>query len=95
LKEKRTQKKIVVEAPLVFEIGWQRYFDQIWYVDLQDKTHEEQLEYRTQEKKWPKRFRELLTKRLISPVEKKKRCCNYIQSYSDFENALKEVEKNE
>lgn len=80
-----------VEAPLVFEIGWDQYFDEVWYIESWNGQEEKQFNLKAQEKKWPKPFQRAVKRRLMDPEVKKNKCTRVIKNMVDFDRALKEV----
>ncbi len=85
------QKVVIAEIPLVFEVGWKHYFDEIWYVEPWNGDEKEQFVKRAEEKKWSASFSALIHKRGLSSQEKRERCDRSIRGIQEFDQELKKL----
>lgn len=87
-KEKKGESICFVEVPLLFEVSWEKYFDEIWVITCSEKTQKE----RIKKLKWPDLFSEL-SRYQLPLKDKEKRANKVFSSEISKENLRKELKE--
>lgn len=85
--EKKGEKIVFVEVPLLFECGWEKYFDEIWVITCSKNIQEKRIK-----EKFP--YPELILKLLAFQIpleEKEKRAHKIFSSEVPLEELIKEL----
>ncbi|MCS7200287.1 MAG: dephospho-CoA kinase [Caldimicrobium sp.] len=75
-----------IEVPLLFEVGWDKYFDEIWVITCSEEVQRERLKVRSTPDLWLS-----LQKKQIPLSEKVKKAKVVLTSESTMEELKKEV----
>ncbi len=89
LKTNKEKKPVFVEVPLLFEVGWENLFDEIWVVTCSEKTQRE----RISEKGLDIETGEKLLKFQIPLKEKEKKANKVISTEKNLEELRKEIKE--
>ncbi|PMP66082.1 MAG: dephospho-CoA kinase, partial [Thermodesulfobacterium geofontis] len=86
------EKVLFFEVPLLFEVGWEDLFDEVWVVSCSEKVQKE----RILKKGLNEKLGEKILKTQLPLKEKEKRAHKIIfseKSFEDLENEIKEMLK--
>uniref|UniRef100_A0A7V5XFQ7 Dephospho-CoA kinase n=1 Tax=Thermodesulfobacterium geofontis TaxID=1295609 RepID=A0A7V5XFQ7_9BACT len=92
IKTNKEEKIIFLEVPLLFEVGWESFFDEIWVISCSEEVQKE----RIFKKGLDEKMGEALLKSQLPLPEKEKRAHRIIsteKSIEDLEKELKEILK--
>ncbi len=89
IRERKKEKIIFAEVPLLFEVGWEDLFDEIWVITCSPLTQKERILKKGLEEK----LGEKLLKLQLSLKEKEKKAHKIIFSEKSFEELEKEIKE--
>ena len=89
IRERKEEKIIFAEVPLLFEVGWEDLFDEIWVITCSPLTQKERILKKGLEEK----LGEKLLKLQLSLKEKEKKAHKIIFSEKSFEELEKEIKE--
>lgn len=89
IRERKEEKIIFAEVPLLFEVGWEDLFDEIWVITCSPLTQKERILRKGLEEK----LGEKLLKLQLSLKEKEKKAHKIIFSEKSFEELEKEIKE--
>lgn len=89
IRERKEEKIIFAEVPLLFEAGWEDLFDEIWVITCSPLTQKERILKKGLEEK----LGEKLLKLQLSLKEKEKKAHKIIFSEKSFEELEKEIKE--
>jgi len=89
IRERKEEKIIFAEVPLLFEAGWEDLFDEIWVITCSPLTQKERILRKGLEEK----LGEKLLKLQLSLKEKEKKAHKIIFSEKSFEELEKEIKE--
>ena len=89
IRERKKEKIIFAEVPLLFEVGWEDLFDEIWVITCSPLTQKERILKKGLEEK----LGEKLLKLQLSLKEKEKKAHKIIFSEKSFEDLEKEIKE--
>ena len=89
VRERKEEKIIFAEVPLLFEVGWEDLFDEIWVITCSPLTQKERILRKGLEEK----LGEKLLKLQLSLKEKEKKAHKIIFSEKSFEELEKEIKE--
>lgn len=89
IRERKEEKIIFAEVPLLFEVGWEDLFDEIWVITCSSLTQKERILKKGLEEK----LGEKLLKLQLSLKEKEKKAHKIIFSEKSFEELEKEIKE--
>jgi len=89
IKENEKEKVIFAEVPLLFEVGWESLFDEIWVVSCSEKTQKE----RIAKKGLEENIGSEILKFQLPLKEKEKRAHKIVFSEKDIEELKEEIKE--
>ncbi len=85
----KEKKLVFAEVPLLFEVGWESFFDEVWVITCSEKTQRERILKKGLDIETGKR----LLKSQISLKEKKKRADRIISTEKGLEELREEIKE--